>query len=64
MIGSSPVCQATYDLVRRVASLDASVLITGESGTGKELIARPSTILAAEENIHSSQSHAEPSLRH
>ena len=32
--------QQVYDLVRRVASLNASVLITGESGTGKELIAR------------------------
>jgi len=40
MIGSSPRCQMVYDLVRRVSSLDASVLITGESGTGKELIAR------------------------
>src|SRR5665213_825028 len=40
MIGSSPLCQIVYDLVRRVSSLDASVLITGESGTGKELIAR------------------------
>jgi DNA-binding NtrC family response regulator len=40
MIGSSPRCQVVYDLIRRVADLDASVLITGESGTGKELIAR------------------------
>ena len=39
MIGSSPRCQIVYDLVRRVANLDASVLITGESGTGKELVA-------------------------
>jgi transcriptional regulator with PAS, ATPase and Fis domain len=29
-----------YDLIQRVAGLNAFVLITGESGTGKELIAR------------------------
>lgn len=40
MIGSSPQMRQVYDLVRRVASLNASVLVTGESGTGKELIAR------------------------
>jgi DNA-binding NtrC family response regulator len=40
LIGSSPKMQVVYDLIRRVAKLDASVLITGESGTGKELIAR------------------------
>jgi DNA-binding NtrC family response regulator len=40
MIGSSPQMRQVYNLVRRVASLNASVLVTGESGTGKELIAR------------------------
>ncbi len=40
LIGSSARSRAVCDLVRRVASLDAPVLITGESGTGKELIAR------------------------
>ena len=40
LIGSSaPMC-AVYDLIHRVATLNASVLVTGESGTGKELIAR------------------------
>jgi DNA-binding NtrC family response regulator len=32
--------QEVYDLVHRVASVNASVLVTGESGTGKELIAQ------------------------
>src|SRR5271168_1346325 len=40
MIGSNPQMLQVYDLVRRVANLNASVLVTGESGTGKELIAR------------------------
>lgn len=40
LIGASARSQLVYDLIRRVANLEASVLITGESGTGKELIAR------------------------
>src|SRR5277367_1936010 len=40
MIGHSQPMQHVYDLVNRVANLNASVLVTGESGTGKELIAR------------------------
>ena len=40
LIGDSPAMHAAYDLVRKVANLNASVLITGESGTGKELVAR------------------------
>ena len=40
LIGSSARLQHVYDLIRRVAGLNAFVLITGESGTGKELIAR------------------------
>ena len=40
MIGCSSPMQQVYDLVHRVASLNASVLIVGESGTGKELIAQ------------------------
>src|SRR5260370_15968790 len=40
LIGSAARTQVVYNLIRRVANLDAFVLITGESGTGKELVAR------------------------
>jgi DNA-binding NtrC family response regulator len=40
IIGRSRAMQEVFALVRRVATSQASVLITGESGTGKELVAR------------------------
>jgi DNA-binding NtrC family response regulator len=38
--GASPTMIRVMDIVRKVASTDANVLVTGENGTGKELIAR------------------------
>jgi DNA-binding NtrC family response regulator len=40
IIGQSQAMRDIYELVRRTAPTDSTVLITGESGTGKELIAR------------------------
>src|SRR5687768_2611285 len=40
LLGISPAFRKAVDLARKVASTDASVMITGESGTGKELIAQ------------------------
>jgi two-component system NtrC family response regulator len=40
MVGTSDAMQTVFDMVRRVAPSDATVLVSGESGTGKELIAR------------------------
>ena len=40
LVGKSPAMLRTYQLVRDVAQVDATVLIEGETGTGKELIAR------------------------
>lgn len=39
LIGSSPAMEAVYQLTRKVAETNASVLLLGETGTGKELIA-------------------------
>jgi len=40
IVGDSPTMTLMSELVSRIATSDASVLITGESGTGKELIAK------------------------
>ena len=40
VVGRSPIMQQLRDDLRKVAAVDAPVLITGESGTGKELVAR------------------------
>jgi len=40
LISASPKMQEVFALVKKVAPLAATVLITGETGTGKELIAR------------------------
>ena len=39
IIGSSPAMEEVYEITRRVARSNASVLLLGETGTGKELIA-------------------------
>jgi DNA-binding NtrC family response regulator len=39
MVGASPAMREVFRGIRKVANVDAPVLITGESGTGKELAA-------------------------
>jgi len=47
MIGSGPAMQRVFELVKKVAPANASVVITGESGTGKEVVARAIHSLSA-----------------
>ncbi len=40
LIGHSPKMQEVFELIKRIAPIESTVLITGETGTGKELVAR------------------------
>jgi len=40
IVGKSKEMQAVFQLIQKVASTDAKVLITGETGAGKELVAK------------------------
>ncbi len=40
IVGDSPAMKKVFDMVRRAAPTDATVLLEGPSGTGKELFAR------------------------
>lgn len=40
MVGSSPMMLECFRNIRKIAGVEAAILITGESGTGKELVAK------------------------
>ena len=50
LVGSSAGMEKVFQVVRKVADSDASVLITGESGTGKELVARSLHAMSGRKN--------------
>ena len=50
IVGISDKMQGIFDIVRRVADTEATVLITGESGTGKELVAKALHSLSSRRN--------------
>ncbi|MGH9429547.1 MAG: sigma-54-dependent transcriptional regulator, partial [Terriglobia bacterium] len=39
IVGSSPQIRKIFEIIKKIARSNASILITGETGTGKELIA-------------------------
>ncbi|MBM4363080.1 MAG: sigma-54-dependent Fis family transcriptional regulator, partial [Deltaproteobacteria bacterium] len=40
LVGAGPAMQRVFEVIRKVAETDLTVLVRGESGTGKELVAQ------------------------
>ncbi len=40
IIGNNPHMQDVFDMIKRIAPTDSTIMIQGQSGTGKELVAR------------------------
>ena len=50
LVGRSPVMKELFELIKKVAPTNATVLITGESGVGKEVVARLLHSLSLQKN--------------
>jgi len=49
LVGESPAIMEVKEIIKKIAPVDSSVLITGESGVGKELVARAIHLLSGRE---------------
>ncbi|HUW39025.1 MAG TPA: sigma-54 dependent transcriptional regulator [Rhodocyclaceae bacterium] len=52
LVGESPALAAILDVIKRLAAVPTTALITGESGTGKELAARALHLLSSRSSNH------------
>jgi len=50
LVGRSPTMKELFELIKKVAPTNATVLITGESGVGKEVVARLVHALSLQKN--------------
>ncbi len=50
LVGRSPAMKELFELIKKVAPTNATVLITGESGVGKEVVARLVHALSQQKN--------------